>query len=109
MQFPVYDCFVAPAGLSYIQIIHCPTLDHWVTVEICVDEQVRIFDSALTKPSYEVKKQIASIIPTKQNKIDFKLQQQKIQLIVAYLPLPLQLICAMELIRSAATTAMDTF
>ena len=61
--------------LSYIRIIHCPTLDHWVTDEICVDEQVRIFDSALTKPSFEVKKQIATIIPTKQNKIDFKLEK----------------------------------
>jgi len=52
LQFPVYDCFAAAAGLSYIQIIHCPTLDHWVTVEICFDEQVKIFDSALTKPSW---------------------------------------------------------
>jgi len=76
MQFPVYDCFAAAAGLSYIQIIHCPTLDHWVTVEVSFDEEVRI----LIKQSYEVMKQIASIINTKNSKIDFileKTQQQK--------------------------------
>ena len=81
-QFPVYDCFAAAAcaGLSYIQIIHCPTLNHWVTVDVSFDEEVRIFDSLLTKQSYEVKKQIASIINTKNSKIDFileKTQQQK--------------------------------
>jgi len=38
MQFQVYDCFAAAAGLSYIQIIHCPTLDHWVTLEVSFDE-----------------------------------------------------------------------
>jgi len=66
--------------LLVCQIIHCPTLDYWVTVEVSFDEEVRIFDSLLTKQSYEFKEQIASIINTKNSKIDFileKTQQQK--------------------------------
>jgi len=75
MQFPVYDCFAAAAGLSYVQKIHCPTLDHWVMLKVSFDEEVRIFDSLLTKQSYEVKKQVASISNTKNSKIDFMLEK----------------------------------
>ena len=44
-QYPVYNCFAAAAGLPYIQIIHCPAFEHWITIEISFDEDVRIFDS----------------------------------------------------------------
>ena len=79
-QYHVYNCFAAAAGLPYIQIIHCPAFEHWITIEISFDEDVRIFDSLFSnKLSFEVKKQIASIIQTKQNKIDLKLEKTQQQ------------------------------
>jgi len=44
LAFPVYNCLAAAADYAYIQIIHCPALYHWVTVEILFDEDVRVFD-----------------------------------------------------------------
>ena len=81
LQFPNYNSLMAAAGFSYIQIIHCPVIQHWLTIEISFDENVRIFDSLyLDEVSFEVKKQIASIIQTKHNEIIVKMekvQQQK--------------------------------
>ena len=45
LQFPNYNSLMAAAGFSYIQIIHCPVIQHWLTIEISFDENVRIFDS----------------------------------------------------------------
>ena len=36
---------MAAAGFSYIQVIHCPVIQHWLTIEISFDENVRTFDS----------------------------------------------------------------
>ena len=41
------------------------SIEHWITIEINFDEEIRIFDSLFV--SFEVKKQIASIIQTKHN------------------------------------------
>ena len=80
LQYPVYNCFTAAAGFSYVQIIHCPVFEHWITIEISFDEEVRIFDSLfVNKLSYEVKKQIASIIQTKHNQIELKLEKTQQQ------------------------------
>jgi len=56
LAFPVYNCFAAAAGFSYIQIIHCPAFYPWITVEILFDEDVRVFDSKYSNLSFEVKK-----------------------------------------------------
>ena len=85
--YPFYNCFAVAAGFSYI---HCPILEHWITTEISFDEEVRIFDSLF---SNKVKKRIASIIKTKLK----KLSSNKTQVTVAYLPLLLLWIHAMEL------------
>ena len=80
LQYPVYNCFTAAAGFSYVQIIHCPVFEHWITIEISFDEEVRIFDSLfVNKLSYEVKKQIASIVQTKHNQIELKLEKTQQQ------------------------------
>jgi len=68
----VYNCFAAAADYPYIQIIHCPAPYHWVTVEIQFDEDERIFDSKYLKLSFEVKKQIASIIKSKHDQISLQ-------------------------------------
>ena len=80
LSFPVYNCFAAAAGLSYIQIVHCPAFYHWLTIEIKFDEDAQVFDSKYLKLSFEVKKQIASIIKSKNDQISLhleKTQQQK--------------------------------
>ena len=80
LQYPVYNCFTAAVGFSYVQIIHCSVFEHWITIEISFDEEVRIFDSLfINKLSYEVKKQIASIVQTKHNQIELKLEKTQQQ------------------------------
>ena len=81
LQFPMYNCFAAAAGFPYVQIVHCPVIGHWLTIQVDFDEEVRIFDSLFSnKVSFEVKKQIASILQSKHAEINFKFektQQQK--------------------------------
>ena len=80
LQYPVYNCFTAAAGFSYVQIIHCPIFEHWITIEISFDEEIRIFDSLFVNNlSFEVKKQIASIVQTKHNQIELKLEKTQQQ------------------------------
>ena len=79
MTFPVYKCFEAAAGYSYIQILHCPANDHWLTFEVKFDEDIRVFDSLYSNLSFEVKKQIASIIQSKHGKLDLKIEKTQQQ------------------------------
>jgi len=74
-QALAYNCFAAAAGFSYIQIIHCPAFYHWVTVKILFDEDVQVFDSKYSNLSFEVKKQIASIIKSKHDQICLRLEK----------------------------------
>ena len=48
---------MAAAGFSYIQVIYCLVIQHWLTIKISFDENVRIFDSLfLNEVSFRVKK-----------------------------------------------------
>jgi len=49
------------AGNKYIQVLHTSN-DHWVTIEILGDDEVKVYDSIYLQPEYYVLKQIASII-----------------------------------------------
>jgi len=45
LTFPRYDCFEAAAGLSYVQVLHYPKNDNWLTLQVEFDEEIRVFDS----------------------------------------------------------------
>jgi len=80
LTFPSYDCFEAAAGLSYVQVLHCPKNDHWLTLQVEFDEGIRVFDSNYSHISYDVKKQIASIVKSSHEKINIKLEKTQQQM-----------------------------
>ena len=54
---------MAAAGFSYIQVIHCLVIQHWLTIKISFDENVRIFDSLfLNEVSFRVKKHHEAVL-----------------------------------------------
>ena len=66
------------AGCSYIQVMHTGQ-DHWVTVEIIGEDEVRVFDSIFLKPTYYVVKQVASVMESRSLKVKMLLEKVQFQ------------------------------
>ena len=87
--FTKFNVVKGYAGCSYIQVMHTGQ-DHWVTVEIIGEDEVRVFDSIFLKPTYYVVKQVASVMESRSLKVKMlleKVQFQKMLWIVASTPL----------------------
>jgi len=49
--------------------------NHWLTVQVEFDEEIRVFDNIYSNTSFEVKKQIASIVKSTHEKINIKVEK----------------------------------
>ena len=78
LTLPVYNCFEAAAGFPYVQMLHCPAKDHWLTIQVQFDEDVTVFDGTYSQVSLDVKKQIVPIINKSQH-VKINLKVEKIQ------------------------------
>ena len=76
--FPQFDVIMGYAGHGYIQVLHTGR-DHWITIEILGEEEVRIYDSLFAKPTYCVMKQIASIVKSRSKQIHLLLEKVQCQ------------------------------
>ena len=104
LTFPVYNCFEAAAGFPYVQMLHCPAKDHWLTIQVQFDEDVTVFDSAYSQVPFDVKKQIVSIIKSQHDKINLKYSSRPTIQTVEYMQLPLPPRCVMETIQQVQFT-----
>ena len=78
LSFPPVNSILLLAGYSYIQILHTGS-DHWVTVSIESEQDVKTYDSMFHSVTYFTKKQIASITRSKSHEIILKMGQTQIQ------------------------------
>ena len=76
--FPNYNWALGYAGGSYLQVLHNGR-DHWVTIEIVSEEEVRIYDSLFTKPNYCIIKQITSILRSRHHQVQLLLEKVQFQ------------------------------
>ena len=61
------------AGFDYFQVLHTGS-DHWVTAQILSEEEARVYDSVLLKPTFHTLKQIASIMKSMYNQMQIILE-----------------------------------
>lgn len=78
LSFPEFNIVQGYAGFFYLQVLHTGA-DHWVTIEISSQEEVRVYDSVFLKPTYHTLKQIASIVKSKYSKIHILLEKVQCQ------------------------------
>ena len=78
LSFPPVNSIVLLAGYSYIQIFLMGS-DHWVTMSIESEQDVKTHDSMFHSVTYFTKKQIASIMHSKSHEITLKMGQAQIQ------------------------------
>ena len=76
--FQQFDTALGYAGNEYIQVLQTGS-DHWITIEILGDDEVRVFDSVYLEPKYYVLKQIASIIKSQSRQIHLQLERVQCQ------------------------------
>ena len=76
--FPEFNILQGYAGNTYLQVLHTGA-DHWITIEILSEEEVRLYDSIFLKPTYHTLKQIASIVKSKYDKIQISLAKVQFQ------------------------------
>ena len=76
--FPEFNVLQGYAGHSYLQVLHTGA-DHWITIEIVSEEEVRIYDSMFLKPTYHTLKQIASIVKSRYHQIQMSLAKVQFQ------------------------------
>ena len=76
--FTKFNVVKGYAGCSYIQVMHTGQ-DHWVTVEIIGEDEVRVFDSIFLKPTYYVVKQVASVMESRSLKVKMLLEKVQFQ------------------------------
>ena len=76
--FPEFNVLQGYAGHSYLQVLHTGA-DHWITIEIVYEEEVRIYDSMFLKPTYHTLKQIASIVKSRYHQIQMSLAKVQFQ------------------------------
>lgn len=78
-SFPVFCFMLAASGYPYIQILHIPENNHWITIQITLSEEVNVYDSLFDQPSYDAKKQIASIIHSRRHYINLFMEKTQLQ------------------------------
>lgn len=76
--FPEFNGLEGYAGCAYLQVLHTGA-DHWITIEILSDEEVRVYDSMFLKPTYHTLKQIASIVKSRHHQIQLSLAKVQFQ------------------------------
>jgi len=76
--FTMFDIVKGYAGYPYIQVLHTGK-DHWITIEIVSEDEVRIFDSLFLKPTYYVMKQVASVMESQSWKLKMLLEKVQFQ------------------------------
>ena len=79
LRFEKFDWMLGHAGIAYCQVLHTGS-DHWVVVKAISDNEVHIYDSVFTEPTYHVLKQIAAICNTKSAQIKINLEKVQMQI-----------------------------
>ena len=77
-SFPEFNTMQGYAGFPYLQVLHTGA-DHWVTIEIFSEKEVRVYDSVFLKQTYHTLKQIASIVKSRSHKIQILLEKVQCQ------------------------------
>ena len=78
LSFPPVNSMLLLAGYEYIQILHTGA-DHWVTVCVVSSYEVKIYDSLFHSTTYATKKQIASIMCTREHQVTLQIGMTQFQ------------------------------
>ena len=76
--FPEFNVLQGYTGNAYLQVLHTGA-DHWITIEIVSEEEIRIRDSMFLKPTYHTLKQISSIVKSRYHQIQMSLSKVQFQ------------------------------
>ncbi|XP_065908034.1 uncharacterized protein [Dysidea avara] len=77
-KFEKFDWMIGYAGFAYCQVLHTGC-DHWVAIKAVSDNEVYVYDSIFTEPTYHVLKQIAAICNTRSAQIKVHLEKVQMQ------------------------------
>jgi len=77
-RFEKFDWRMGYAEFHYCQVLHTGC-DHWVAIQAVSDNEVHIYDSIFTEPTYHVLKQIAAICNTQSAHITIHLEKVQMQ------------------------------
>ena len=78
LSFPPVNSMFLLAGYEYTQILHTGA-DHWVTVCVVSSYEVKIYDSLFHSTTYATKKQIASMMCTREHQVTLQIGMTQFQ------------------------------